>query len=67
MVRVRAGGPSGPDLLAGCGTDVDGLQALGPLLHVEFDRLTFFEAAEAVHLNGGMMYEDIWPVHWAAR
>ena len=48
------------------GPDVHGLQALGALLHVELDRLTFFKAAEAVHLNGGMMRRHQ-AHHWAAR
>src|SRR4051794_28031482 len=42
--------------------DVGRLKALGPLLHLELDRLAFLEALVAVHLDGGEVDEDISPV-----
>src|SRR5207253_7689902 len=43
----------------GDGADVRGLQALRPLLHLEFDLLPFGQRAEAVRLDGGVMAEDV--------
>jgi len=41
------------------GGNVGGLQALGPLFDFELDLLAFFQAAEAIGLNSGEVYEDI--------
>jgi hypothetical protein len=43
------------------GADLGRLQPLRTLLKLELDRLTLFEGAESVHLDGGVMYEDIRP------
>ncbi len=41
------------------GPDLDGLQSLGPLCQLELDRLPLLEAAVAVHLDGGVVNEDV--------
>jgi hypothetical protein len=40
---------------------VDGLETLWTFLELELDRLTLFERAESVHLDGGVVHEYIGP------
>ena len=40
---------------------IDRLEPLRPFLKIELDRLTLFEGAEAVHLDGGVVHEYIGP------
>ena len=40
---------------------IDGLEPFGSFLEIELNRLTLFERAESVHLDGGVVHEDISP------
>ena len=40
---------------------IDRLEPLGSFLKIELDRLTLFEGAEAIHLDGGVVHEYIGP------
>jgi hypothetical protein len=40
---------------------IDRLEPFGSFLKIELNRLTLFERAESVHLDGGVVYEDISP------
>ena len=69
--RGRPGGRATPEgsrpegqgeELGGLGqANVDRLEALRTLLKVELDRLTLFERAESVHLDGGVVHKNIGP------
>ncbi len=49
----------GESVLGGLGqAHIHSLEPLGPFLKVELDRLTLFERAEPVHLDGGVVHED---------
>ena len=49
----------------GGGAHLDGLEALRALLHLEFHRLPLFQTAVAVHLDGGVVDEDVFSVRTA--